>query len=71
VRGAAQAGKRPPRQANEQRVIARSLPPPAPVGFAAKERALTANPGQPIDSATLATMKPARPVAAPKSRWWH
>ena len=66
VRGAAQAGKRPPRQADEQRVIARSLPPPAPVGFAAKERALTANPGQPIDTATLAGMKPARPVAAPK-----
>lgn len=66
VRGAAQAGKRPPRQANEQRVIAKSLPPPAPVGFAAKERALTANPGQPIDSGALAGMKPARPVAAPK-----
>lgn len=66
VRGAAPQGPKPPAQALERPVVARSAPPPAPVGFAEKERALAGNPGKPIDPSALATMRPVTPVAAPK-----
>ncbi len=66
VRGAAPEGRRPPAQASERPVVAKSVPPPAPVGFAAKERALAGNPGKPIDPSALAAMRPVTPVSAPK-----
>ena len=46
VRGAAPQGPKPPAQALERPVVAKSVPPPATVGFAAKERALAGQPGQ-------------------------
>jgi hypothetical protein len=66
VRGAAPQGPKPPAQALERPVVAKSVPPPATVGFAAKERALAVNPGKPIDPTALAAMRPVTPVAAPK-----
>lgn len=50
----------------ERRVVAQSQPPAAPVGFAVRERALSANPGKPLEAAALAALKPAAPpVVAP------
>ena len=62
VRGAAAPGHKPPAVAMERAVIAKTAPPPKPVSFAAQQPALAANPGKPLDEATLATVKPAAPV---------
>ena len=62
VLGAAPPRAKPP-QVMQQRTIAQTQPPAAAVGFAVRERALTANPGRPVDAAALATMKPATPSA--------
>jgi hypothetical protein len=65
VRGAAAttSGKPPP-EALKRPVVARAPPPPAPVPFAAKQSALAANPGKPLDAAALAAVKPVTPAAA-------
>ena len=65
VHGAAPPGRRPPAEAQARPVVAKEPPPPAPVPFAAKQPALAANPGKPLDAAALATVKPAAPVPAP------
>jgi hypothetical protein len=62
VRGAAPQGAKPPPQARDQRVLARSAPPAAPVAFAARERVLADHPGKPVDASTLATLRQATPV---------
>ncbi len=65
VHGGAPRGRRPPAEAQARPVVARAPPPPAPVPFAAKESALAANPGKPLDAAALAAVKPAVPAPAP------
>ena len=57
VLGAAPPRGMPP-QVAEQRFVAQSQPPAAPVAFAVRERALAANPGKPVETAVLATLKP-------------
>jgi hypothetical protein len=65
VRGAATAGSRPPAEALKRPVVAKAPPPPAPIPFAAKQSALAANPGKPLDATALAAVKVAAPVPAP------
>jgi hypothetical protein len=65
VRGAATAGSRPPAEALKRPVVAKAPPPPAPIPFAAKQSALAANPGKPLDATALAAVKVAAPVLAP------
>lgn len=60
VLGAAPQQPTPP-QVVARRVVAQSLPPAPAVAFAVRERALTANPGKPVEAAALATLKPATP----------
>ena len=62
VRGAAQERQSPPQMADRP-VIVQSVPPPAPVGFAAKERVLTTHPGKPIDAPILAGLRPVVPAS--------
>jgi hypothetical protein len=72
--GPVRAGGPPARFADRQ-VVVRNAPPPPPVSFAAKQRALEANPGRPVDPGTLNALRgqgaPARnpmvrSVAAPQ-----
>ena len=63
VRGAAAPGSRPPAEALKRPVVAKAPPPPAPVPFAAKQSALAANPGRPLDAAALAAVKPSAQTA--------
>ena len=65
VRGAAAPGFKPPAEASRRPVVAKAPPPPAPVPFAAKQSALAAQPGRPLDAAALAAVKPAAPAPAP------
>ncbi|TAK42884.1 MAG: hypothetical protein EPO29_05865 [Betaproteobacteria bacterium] len=65
VRGAAAPGFKPPAEASKRPVVAKATPPPAPVPFAAKQSALAAQPGRPLDAAALAAVKPAAPAPAP------
>ncbi len=46
-------------------VVTRSVPPPAPVPFAARQQALAENPGRPLDNATLTNLRRQMPVARP------
>jgi hypothetical protein len=63
VRGAAAPSSRPPAEALKRPVVAKAAPPPAPVPFAAKQSALAANPGRPLDAAALAAVKPSAQTA--------
>jgi hypothetical protein len=65
VRGPTAAGGRPPAAALARPVVAREPPPAPPVPFAAKQSALAANPGKPLDAAALAAVKPATAPQAP------
>jgi hypothetical protein len=65
VHGAAAPGRRPPAQAQRRPVVAKAPPPPAPVPFAARQSALAAQPGRPLDAAGLAAVKPVAPAPAP------
>jgi hypothetical protein len=65
VHGAAPPGRKPPAEAQARPVVAKEPPPPAPVPFTARQPALAANPGKPLDAAALATVKPAAPAPAP------
>ena len=65
VRGVAAPGSRPPAEAMKRPVVAKAPPPPAPVPFTAKQSALAAHPGRPLDAAALAAVKPAAPAPAP------
>ncbi len=64
VSGAAGRGSEPPVDALRRTVVARSVPPAAPVAFAAKEHLLATNQGKPLDAAALRTLQPVTPVPA-------
>ena len=64
VRGAAAPARKPPAEAQRRPVVAKATPPPASVPFAAKQSALAAQPGRPLDAAGLAAVKPAAPAPA-------
>ncbi|MBO0860325.1 MAG: hypothetical protein J2P21_17985 [Chloracidobacterium sp.] len=61
----ARAVAQPPAAALDRPVCARTPPPPPPVPFAAREHALAAHPGQPLDSATLTGLHQNAPPARP------
>ena len=65
VGGQAVPSAKPPEKAQERPVVAQVAPPPPPVPFAARQGALAANAGKPLDPAALAALKPAAPVPAP------
>ena len=48
-------------------VVTRSVPPPAPVPFAARQQALAENPGRPLDNATLTNLRRQMPVGRPEA----
>src|SRR2546430_16370032 len=55
--------RRPPPVVQTREVIVRRQPPAAPVPFAARESALRAHPGRPLDEATLGTLRRQTPAA--------
>ena len=68
VGGQAAFGAKPPERAQARPVVAQVAPPPPPVPFAAKQGALAANAGKPLDPAAVAALKSAAPVPAPAIR---
>jgi hypothetical protein len=58
--------RRPPERIITREVIVRRQPPPAPVSFAARQQALAAHPGQPLDNATIRTLRTNTPNATPR-----
>jgi hypothetical protein len=58
----------PPVRYAERAVVVRRAPPPAPVSFRAKEQALDANQGRPLDSNTMNTLRGNAPVRYPMVR---
>src|SRR6266480_4315965 len=58
--------RRPPPVVQTREVIVRRQPPAAPVPFAAREPALRAHPGRPLDEATLGTLRTQTPAARAK-----
>ncbi len=73
VLGAVPAGGRvaqPPAAAQNRAVVAKLAPPPAPVPFAQRQQALTANPGRPLDPGEVQRLRgnqstPVRPFVRP------
>ena len=59
---------RPPASAFNRTVMTKSAPPPAPVPFAARQSALTANPGRPVDPGTLSRIQQSNPAPRPLVR---
>jgi hypothetical protein len=59
--GAVVAVHAPPARFVERTVVARNTPPPTPVAFGAKEQALRANGGRPLEPAAVNNMRPAAP----------
>jgi hypothetical protein len=65
--------RRPPERVTTREVIVRRQPDAAPVPFAAREQALAAHPGRPLDNATIRTLRTntpnanARPFVRPAS----
>jgi hypothetical protein len=55
----------PPARAFDREVVARTTPPPPQVPFAARQSALIANPGQPLDGAKLAALRQKAPTTQP------
>jgi hypothetical protein len=60
----------PPAAAQNRTVVTRTAPPPAPVPFAQRQQALSANPGRPLDSSQVQQLRgnqaqPARPFVRP------
>jgi len=52
----------PPTRIVERTVVVRNAPPPPPVAFAARERALAANPGRPLEAAQAERFRATAPV---------
>ncbi|HLG98721.1 MAG TPA: DUF6600 domain-containing protein [Bryobacteraceae bacterium] len=52
----------PPAAVQNRAVVARVAPPPAPVPFAQRQQALAANPGRPLDSAQVETLRVNEPA---------
>lgn len=65
VRGAASETARPPQRVFERPVVARSAPPPAPVGFAAQQPQLKAKPGKPLDEGERKALRRVEAAPAP------
>lgn len=65
LRGAAAQGGKPPPRALERRVVARTAPPPAPVGFVAQQQRLSAEPGRPLDESVRKELRSAATAPAP------
>ncbi|HTS48997.1 MAG TPA: DUF6600 domain-containing protein [Bryobacteraceae bacterium] len=73
VLGAGTPGARvvqPPAAVQNRAVVAKLAPPPAPVPFAQRQQALAANPGRPLDSGEVQSLRgnqpaPARPYVRP------
>ncbi|MCC2673574.1 MAG: putative prolin-rich exported protein [Ramlibacter sp.] len=61
---AAAASARPPESAPVRPVVAQVAPPPPRPAFAARQRALEANAGKPLDAAAVAAIQPAAPASA-------
>src|SRR5213596_744383 len=55
--------RRPPERVTTREVIVRRQPAAAPVPFAAREQALAAHPGRPLDNATIRTLRTNTPNA--------
>ncbi len=56
----------PPARIVERTVVVRNAPPPRPVAFAARQQALAANPGRPLEATQIERFRataPARPAA--------
>jgi hypothetical protein len=47
----------PPADVSRRRVVVRNAPPPAPVPFSARERALQSQPGRPLDADALESLR--------------
>jgi hypothetical protein len=56
--------RRPPEIVTNREVVVRRQPSPAPVPFAAREQALAAHPGRPLDDATIRTLRTSTPNAS-------
>jgi hypothetical protein len=65
VRGAAARSDNPPSKIFERRVVARTAPPDARVGFAAQQQELTATPGKPLDDSARKQLKVATNAPVP------
>lgn len=59
---------RPPSSALNRTVMSKATPPPAPVPFAARQSALRANPGRPVDPGTLSNLQRSSPAPHPLVR---
>ena len=57
--------RRPPAVVTTRTVVVRRTPPPPPVPFAARQQALRAQPGRPLDAAALASLRARTPAARP------
>lgn len=64
VLGAAAPSAQPPETAAARPVVAKTAPPPAPAPFAARQSALAANPGKPLDAAAVTALRPAAAAVA-------
>jgi hypothetical protein len=64
VRGHADERKGPPARALEQRVVVRTAPPAASLGFAAQQPHLAATPGRPLEESARRKLHPAATVPA-------
>ncbi len=52
----------PPMAVQNRAVVAKTTPPPAPVPFAQRQQALTANPGRPLDSTEVQRLRSTQPA---------
>jgi hypothetical protein len=66
--GDGRAARVPPARYADRQVVARTAPPAPPVSFAARRQALEANPGRPVDPATLRTLNDGAPARPPMVR---
>ncbi len=64
LRGSAAQGGAPPRSMFDRAVVARTAPPEAPVGFAAQQQQLAAQPGRPLDAAARRDLRPTKATAS-------
>jgi hypothetical protein len=55
----------PPASTQNRAVVSRTAPPPAPVPFAQRQQALSANPGRPLDSSQVQQLRSSQPQRAP------
>ena len=66
--GGAMVVHAPPARFADRQVVVRHAPPPPPVSFAAKEQALRANGGRPLEPAQEASFRRSTPQGAPMVR---